>query len=502
MNRTFIEFSNMSFTYASMATPLFEDISLHIHTGWTGVVGANGAGKSTLLKLASRKLQPDTGFVTSIGLAVYCPQRTDNLPADCEQFISSTDADAYKLKQRFGIDDGWPQRWDTLSHGERKRLQVAIALWRAPDVLAIDEPTNHLDAHSREFVRSGLQSYRGIGLLVSHDRTLLNSLCKQCLFVQPPNAVLRSGTYNEAMHQAELEQMALQRDLIAAKGEYKRLIKTAATYRHKADQADSKKSKRKLNRKDHDGRAKMDAARVTGKDAIAGKQLRQLEGRLAQASEKMQQMKSQMAKSERSGIWINGQPSRRSSIIYVPQMDLPLGGKRVLKTPGISINRTDRIGLTGVNGSGKSTLVRHIVNSLDISAEQLTYLPQEIDANTSSDIIQQARQLSGDQLGQLMTIVCRLGSLPERLLESVQPSPGEVRKLLLALGIVHSPQLIIMDEPTNHLDLPSIECLEHALTDCPCALLLVSHDEIFLEKLTTIRWRIEQVSTEEFYLKM
>jgi macrolide transport system ATP-binding/permease protein len=88
--------------------------------------------------------------------------------------------------------------------------------------------------------------------------------------------------------------------------------------------------------------------------------------------------------------------------------------------------------------------------------------------------------------------VSRLGSRPQRLLETTEPSPGEVRKLLLALGITRAPHLIIMDEPTNHLDLPSIQCLEAALQECPCGLVLVSHDQYFLDRLTTIRWHIVQ----------
>jgi ATPase subunit of ABC transporter with duplicated ATPase domains len=89
-----------------------------------------------------------------------------------------------------------------------------------------------------------------------------------------------------------------------------------------------------------------------------------------------------------------------------------------------------------------------------------------------------------------MTIVSRLGSRPERLLASTEPSPGETRKLLLALGMTHRPHIIIMDEPTNHMDLPSIESLEYALTDCPCALVLASHDRRFLGNLTQTQWQI------------
>ena len=90
-----------------------------------------------------------------------------------------------------------------------------------------------------------------------------------------------------------------------------------------------------------------------------------------------------------------------------------------------------------------------------------------------------------------MTIVSRLGSHPQRLLDSVEPSPGETRKLLLALGMTREPHIIIMDEPTNHMDLPAIECLEAALWECPCSLLLVSHDHYFLNKLTDIQWEIQ-----------
>ena len=91
-----------------------------------------------------------------------------------------------------------------------------------------------------------------------------------------------------------------------------------------------------------------------------------------------------------------------------------------------------------------------------------------------------------------MTIVNRLGSRPHRLLDSAEPSPGETRKLLLALGMTRMPHILIMDEPTNHMDLPSIECLEQALVDCPCSLVLVSHDLQFLEKVTKTKWAIAE----------
>jgi ATPase subunit of ABC transporter with duplicated ATPase domains len=126
--------------------------------------------------------------------------------------------------------------------------------------------------------------------------------------------------------------------------------------------------------------------------------------------------------------------------------------------------------------------------------ERVCWIPQEVAIRTSREILDEAREASEEDRGRLFTIVSRLGSRPDRLLESVEPSPGETRKLLLAQAVIRSPHLIAMDEPTNHMDIPSIECLEEALADCPCALLLVSHDLRFLQCVTEIWWRIEPVA--------
>ena len=137
-------------------------------------------------------------------------------------------------------------------------------------------------------------------------------------------------------------------------------------------------------------------------------------------------------------------------------------------------------------------MIGFIIQSLNIQKNHVTYVPQEIDIRASQGIMSQARDLSKDKLGKMMTVVSCLGSRPHRLLESVEPSPGEVRKVLLAIGIANAPHLVVMDEPTNHLDLPSIECLEQALADCPCGLLLVSHDRRFLDALTHKQWHISE----------
>lgn len=201
------------------------------------------------------------------------------------------------------------------------------------------------------------------------------------------------------------------------------------------------------------------------------------------------------------GIWLPGEISRRAFLLRRPAGEISLGGERVLGVPDLELAPTARVALTGPNGGGKSTLVRHLLPLVNVDDERLTYVPQEIDMDRSRAIVAEARSLPKNRLGCMMQPVSRLGSRPERLLETELPSPAEIRKLLLATGIARSPHLIVMDEPTNHLDLPSIECLERAPAGCPCGLLLVSHDRRFLEQLTKIEWRIESAGPGRFVLE-
>jgi len=490
MTNNAIIFQNLSFTYERATQPLIQNLSVHFPKGWTGIVGANGVGKSTILKLAIRELMPHRGRVSGPEHGIYCAQRTDYMPVRLSDLISSLSGDACEIKGHLGIGDDWDKRWKTLSHGERKRAQIAEALWCRPDVLAVDEPTNHLDVEAQDFLFAALSAFQGIGLLVSHDRTLLDNLCLQCLFIEPPVAVMRPGGYTGGIQQAALEETALQKQRLQAKKAYSKLKQVAAKHRDAASQANRKRSKRGITRKDHDAKAKIDLARVTGKDGTHGKRLNQLEGRLKQAKEKQDNIKVQ--KKYTLGIWIPGAQSKRNTLFNIPSGSLSLGDSRFLHYPDLTMKPDDRIAITGSNGSGKSTLISHIVASLNLAEHQVVYLPQEIEMDASLDIMERARHLPNETLGQMMTVVSRLGSKPHRLLESTTPSPGEIRKILLATGIAHVPHLIIMDEPTNHLDLPSIECLEQALMDCPCGLLMVSHDQRFLETLIRKRWHISK----------
>ncbi len=492
MTELSILFQNVSFTYDRATQPLIRDFSVHFARGWTGIVGANGVGKSTILKLATGGLEPQQGRVIIPEFAIYCQQRTDNVPDHLYDLISSMNGEAFGIKGRLGVEDDWIERWITLSHGERKRAQIAVAIWRKPQVLAVDEPTNHLDTEAQDLLFEALSAFGGVGMLVSHDRRLLDDLCHQCLFVDPPDGILRRGNYSHCLLQAERDVMTVQKQRLQAKQDFSRLKREAAKRRNAASQAHRKRSKRGLASKDHDARGKINLARVTGKDGIDGKRFNQLGGRLSQVRMKMDKIK--VKKTYKLGIWMSGAKSKRDTLFNLRAGSLALGADRWLHFPDLSMKPDDRIALTGLNGSGKSKLIGYIMQSLKLPENHVTYIPQEIDIHASQEVMARARDLPTEKLGQMMTVVSCLGSRPHRLLESVEPSPGEIRKILLATGITNVPHLIVMDEPTNHLDLPSIECLEQALVECPCGLLLVSHDRRFLDALTHKRWHISKDS--------
>lgn len=469
-------------------SPLFEDLHLTCSTGWTGICGANGAGKSTLLQLISGALEPDTGTVNVPGELIYCEQRTDDPPENARAFCDDFSPEACILQGKLGIEAEWLDRWTTLSHGERKRVQIGTALWESPDVLLVDEPTNHLDVDSTELLIQSLEEYAGIGLIVTHDRSLLDRLCYQCLWLESGQATIRSGGYSAGKQAIEQEaeiSMNLENKL---KSEIERLSRTASHYRREASRAHQKRSKRGLNPKDHDGRDKIDLARVSGKDGQDGRRLRQMEGRMQQLSQKRDAVKSR--KDHDMGIWMDFSPSARNYVLQQPSSVLLLGDGRRLLLPRLDVKPTEKIMLQGPNGCGKSTLIRYIVERHLLPKDELLYLPQEIGIVEAQEILRRVKTTPNGELGKLMRIVRRLGSDPKRLLTSKNPSPGELRKLLLALGILKQPGFLVIDEPTNHLDLPSIICLEEALRECPCGYLLVSHDKRFLEALGETCWEM------------
>jgi len=494
--KEFLNVSNLFFTYENNIEPIFSSISFQLQTGWTGIVGANGSGKTTLVKLITGELSPVSGDITFQGTTCYCEQRADNVPPGHREFYQSTDRIVVRLKKSLQIEDDWPSRWDTLSYGERKRLQLAIALAKQPAVLAIDEPTNHLDYSSKQFIIRSLKLFKAIGLLISHDRELLDSLCSHTLFIFPPNIDLRRCNYSTAAEEIDREKHYQQFEYDKAKKKVKRLRKRVIQQREKARKADKFKSKKNIHVKDHDQKAKMDLARLTGKDRIEGDTQKRLSSRLERAQKIQNTYK--IKKTFEGGISFPVNRVRINFPVFIPKGSIHLGNDKYVDFPELVINRGEKTGIIGDNGAGKSTFIRYILKKMPVPKDNLIYIPQEIDINESSFIIKRIQEYDNNTKGQIMTIIRRLGSDPFRVLETVMPSPGEVRKLLLAEGIMLNPGMIIMDEPTNHMDVFSIQYIESALRECPYTQLLVSHDFVFLKHTVSRYWEFQHCGKNRY----
>ncbi len=479
---------NLSFSYNRQSTPLLRDLSFALPRGWTGIVGANGSGKTTLARLLLGELAPERGSVRTPEPRHYCAQESSQAPEALVDLLASRGAEAYRSVRLLAIGSDWPYRWDTLSFGERKRAQLASALFLDPALLALDEPTNHLDIEAAAAVRSALAGYRGIGLLISHDRALLDALCDRSIFIEAGGVVVRPGGVSAGLREAGRERESARREHELAREHLARLRREAQARRALADSNHARLSGRHLSPKDHDGRGRLRRARVTGKDAVGGKLLRQMESRIATAADRLAEKRVPPA--ARLGITLGARESKRDRFFCLPAGDLPLGGERLLRHPELAMIPGDRVALVGPNGSGKSTLVRAIAAAAQ--ARAILYLPQELPEELLGSLQSRLVELDPKSRGEALSTVKRLGSEPERLIETARLSPGEARKLLLALALTEEVELIIMDEPTNHMDLPSILCLEEALEPCPASLLFVTHDLGFAERLAAVRWSVER----------
>lgn len=485
MDRSFLTFESVSYRYPGSPEPVLRGLSFSIGPGWTAVAGANGCGKTTLLRLACGLMQPDQGKVQASGRALYCMQRTDRPPGGFEDFVRAWSHPA--IMDMLGVEWDWPGRWETLSHGERKRAQLAMALAASPDILAVDEPVNHLDSSARALVRDALLEYRGTGLLVSHDRDLIDSLASRCGLLDAGGMTLRKGGYSVARREDGREQSSLRDGREKAREKYFRIKRDARRKQLAARTLQARSCGRKVTYRDICLSGIDGPSRIDGSVQKAGQLSRTALARMERARDEMESIR--FRKEYERGISMPGQRSGRNLLVDLPGGILRLGDLR-LEHPRLCLMPDHRVALTGPNGSGKSTLVRRLVEGADLPEGRLLYIPQELTGDESAEFLDRARSLGPEELGGVMSCVRRLGTDPGPLLDSRLPSPGETRKLMLCLGLLKRPWLVIMDEPTNHLDLPGIECLEEALCGLESALLLVSHDRRFLERTTTEEWRV------------
>ena len=466
---------------------LLDDVTFYMKQGdRVGVVGVNGCGKSTFLRLAAGKEKPDSGSVSydpNVRLG-YLPQDPAYDPENTvmEQVEAGLDPtareiaryEAVEILTRLGIADVG-QKMGALSGGQRKRVALAACLVHPCDLLLLDEPTNHLDAEMIGWLETYLQRFTGGILLVTHDRYFLERIADRTLEVSFGKLYVYEGGYS-----AYLDGRARREEMDAASERKRRsILRRELQWVLQGPCARGTKSRERLERY----------------EAL----------KAAQPPETEQSLEGIQALSSRLG----------RKTVELKDAGKRFGDRWVLRHFDFLLQRTDRVGIVGGNGAGKSTLLNLIAGSLQPDEGTVTvgdtvklgYFSQharELNPNqTALDYVKE----QGDRIetpegtltaSRLMEKFLFSGPMQHRLIGRL--SGGEKRRLFL-LGILASaPNVLLLDEPTNDLDIPTMTVLEDYLETFPGAIIAVSHDRYFLDRLCARVFAVEPGGTVKQYV--
>ncbi|RUQ02124.1 ABC-F family ATP-binding cassette domain-containing protein [Curtobacterium sp. HSID17257] len=512
---------DLTFTWPDGSVAL-DHLTTAFGRGRTGLVGRNGAGKSTLVRLATRQLHPTSGSVRTSGPVDHLPQRLHARPGDTVADLLGVGRTLAALRAVLGGDateehlDAVGDDWDveeraaaalasvpgldgtdldrpvtSLSGGQAVLTAVAgIRMRRAP-IVFLDEPTNNLDRAARAALFELVDRWTGTLVLVSHDRELLEH-ADETVELRSGSATVFGGTYRAYEEHLAVQQAAVEREV------------RVAEQRHRTEQRQRIEAETKIARRARAGR---EAARSVPK-ILANEQRKQAEqtaGRLrsahgsaeAQARAAVQEAELRLRDDE-------------SLHVTLPDPEVP-ASRRIatitVRGRSVVVQGPERIAVTGANGVGKTTLLDELVGvpqarehplpetSAAPHADRIAYLPQrrdslDDDATVLANLRRAAPHVADAELrNQLARLLVR-GDTVDRSVASL--SGGERFRVALATLVLADPppQLLVLDEPTNDLDLTSVDQLVDALRAFRGALVVVSHDETFLDRLS-LTTRIE-----------
>ena len=486
---SYVRLTNVAFGYEA---PLFEGLSGRISEGWTGLVGENGAGKTTLLRLLAGELRPTAGSiqVSPGGSVVCCHQRVAGLLPQVQRFAADHSRQAGRWRGRLGLQLAQLARWSKLSAGERKRWQLAAALAGEPTVLLLDEPTNHLDGDGRRVLEQALRRFDGVGVLVSHDRALLDALTTRTARLHAGQLQLLRGRYSDARAQWESDAAQARSASQGLRRECRRLQRRSNQQREHARHAEQQRSVRRRSKgpKDSDARFVGKKNRAEG----ASRRLAQDASALASRLQRVQQQRAALRVEKPLGRELFADYARypTRTLFRVAFESLHAGDRRLLGRASLTVQRDQKVWLQGANGAGKTTLLTEIARQNAAAFASCLYLPQTLQRRDEARLRSALLALGPEPRGRALSYVAALGTRPEAVLASSAWSPGETRKVALALGLAREVPGLLLDEPTNHLDLPSLERLGVLLREFPGAMLLVTRDAALGAETTNRVWEI------------
>jgi ATP-binding cassette subfamily F protein uup len=505
-----LSLNNLKFTYSK--PNLLDGITLHIERGERiGLVGRNGAGKSTLMKLIAGLLKPDDGSIdlqseavvarldqevpsggdktafemAAAGFGPLCGAVSDyrNLGHKLHEGIELTekehkayedashaiaDADAWSAADRLDAllqEMQLPAdiRYSSLSAGMKRRVLLAAAMIREPDVLLLDEPTNHLDITSIVWLQGFLKRFSGTLIFVTHDRVFLQDIADRIVEVD------RGRLFDWT---CDYQTFLIRRDQLLA-----------------AESVEQAQFDKKLAEEERWIRQGVKARRTRNEGRVRA--LKDMREERRQRRQKVGTAKLFLQEAERSGQIV----ARLENVTH--SFD---GGEPVIRDFTTTVFRNDRIGIIGPNGAGKSTLLRILLGQLvptkgkvrqgtNLAVGYFDQLRNQLDEDKSArENISDGTDflIINDQKRHIMGFLQDFLFSPERAHTLVKfLSGGERNRLLLAKMMSKPANILVLDEPTNDLDAETLELLEEMLPTFGGTVLLVSHDRAFLNNVVS-----------------
>lgn len=460
-----ISLENVSYRYA--VEPILDNVSFVVNEKdkW-GIVGLNGSGKSTFLKIMAGVEKPDSGKVNNFNKykISYCPQESlfdeNKTILETVKLNISEEMEEFRINSiltKLGFTD-FNQQIKILSGGQRKRVALAISLIKEADLYLLDEPTNHLDQDMIIWLEKYLQKVSKAVVLVTHDRYFLSRITNHIVEIDNGKCYCYEGNYADYLEQKEIRY----EQALAEQNKRKSFLRTEIEWIRAGAQARSTKQKARIERFNE----------LSAIEDIKVKEQLSLSSATSRLGRK---------------------------IIELNDVSKAYGDKVLFKPFSYNVLRNDRIGIIGDNGVGKSTFLKMITNEVSTDSGtieigdtvKIGYFAQmnEIfDENQRvidclKDYGEVVYTAEGDQITASKMLERFLFFKEEQYKPIGKCSGGEKRRLYLCTILMQAPNVLLLDEPTNDLDTETLGILEDYLEHFKGAVLTVSHDRYFLDKV-------------------